>query len=374
MTTFKLFFSAADIRRITLEVPDWDSFNRELVTMYPEQFHLELCVRYKDDEGDMITVTTQKEWAAMLEALHGATPVKLYISEGKNSGKYFKDGPAPEPLGVYEVEEGGEKKAVDGSGRTLEFAVPRCLERLIPGGKITPYNLPSWMEGCVEVKRVPGADPTVDLDINVCTLFEQLHKQALSMFSPEAEPQLLRRAKEFLQAMIDLVPNHPLANYNLACAHSLLGELQEGVASLKRAIEGGYSNLKHMLEDSDLKNLHNLPEFKVLVDLLRGKQEKEPEKPVEPEVKLEEPKKEEPVKVEPEVKLEEPKQEEPKKEEPVKVEPEVKLEEPKEKKRWEKQLQTLAGMGFTNADVNEALLTEYKGDMMKVINALLFAH
>jgi len=347
-----------------LPVADWDSFNRELVSLYPEQFHLELSVRYKDDEGDLITVTSQKEWATMLETLQGISPIKLFISEGKNAGKYFKDGPDPETLGVYAVEkESGEKQPAE--GKTLEFAVPRCLERLIPGGKITPYNLPSWLEGCVELKRVPGADPVVDMDIDVCTLFEQLHKQALAMFSPEAEPQLLTRAKDFLQAMLDLVPDHPLANYNLACAHSLLGEVQEGVESLKKAINGGYSNLKHMVEDADLANLRKLPEFGALVDMLRKKEE-EPEKPAEPETKVEEP-----------VKVEEPKKEEvkvveePKKEE-VKVE-EVKVEKPRAPSKWDNQLQTLAGMGFANTDVNEALLTEFKGDMMKVINALLFS-
>jgi outer membrane biosynthesis protein TonB len=183
------------------------------------------------------------------------------------------------------------------------------------------------------------------------------------MFSPEAEPQLLKRAKDFLQAMIDLVPNHPLANYNLACAHSLLGELQEGVDSLKRAIEGGYSNLKHMLEDADLENLRKLPEFGALADMLKRK-EKEPEKPAEPE----------PVKEEVKVEVTVEKAEEPKKEE-VKVEVTVeKVEEPKRvPSKWENQLQTLAGMGFTNTDVNEVLLAEFKGDMMKVINALLFS-
>jgi len=366
MTTFKLFFNGnADIRRITLDVPDWDSFNRELVQVYPTQYHPELSVRYKDEEGDMITLTSQKEWVAMMET-QGSGPIRLYIAEGKHNGQYFKDGPAPEPLGVYEKEEGGDKKPVEENEKSkgLEFTVPKCLERLLPGGKITPYNLPSWLEGCVELKRVPGADPTVDLDIDVCSLFESLHRQALALLTPEAEPQLLRRAKDFLQSMVDMIPNHPLANYNLACAHSLLGELQEGVQALKRAIEGGYSNLKHMVEDTDLNNLHSLPDFQALVDLLKGTSKEECKKE---EPKTEEPKKEEP-------KVEEPKKEEPKVEEPKKEEP--KVEEPKKEARviasqFEEQQKALAAMGFTNRDVNEVFLCEFKGDLMKVINALL---
>jgi len=259
----------------------------------------------------------------------------------------------------------------------LEFEVPKCLERLLPGGKLTPYNLPSWLQGCVEVKRIPGdRPPTVDLDIDLCTLFESLHKQALSMIGPDVEPQLLRRAKDFLQSMIDLAPQNPLAHYNLACAEALLGELNEAVASLKRAIESGYSNLQHMLQDTDLTALRNLPDFQALVDLLRQKEQqpakeeaapKEEAKPVAepvPEVKIvkEEEKKAEPEPVE--VKKEE---------EEKKAEPEESEEKKAERKRWASQLEALAAMGFTNTEVNVLLLKECKGDIVKVVNAILFA-
>jgi len=375
MTTFKLFFGDEDIRRVTLAVPDWDSFNRELVTLYPQQFHPELRVTYKDEEGDLITISTEKEWQLMLETSQESVK-KLYIAEGKHAGKYFKDGPPAAAVGAY-TEEQGEKKPVEEEEviKKLEFAVPRCLERLLPGGKLTPYNLPSWLQGCVEVKRVPGVDPTVDLDVNVGSLFDSLHKQALELIRPDAEPQLLRRAKEFLQSMIDLAPQNPLPHYNLACAEALLGEVTESIASLKTAIEVGYSNLSHMIQDTDLNILHNLPEFQDLVEMLR--QKVQPKK--EEEKKEEEPKAEEV----PEVKEE--KQAEPEvtivKEEPVPEVKEVKEEEKKEEKkeeqkppsRWATQLEALAAMGFENAEVNEALLKEYKGDIVKVVNSLLFA-
>lgn len=371
MTTFKLFFNDQDIRRITLDVADWDTFTEELVKLYPTQFHPELKVQYKDEEGDLITISTQKEWSFMLESI--PEPVKkLYISEGKNSGQYFKDGPPPAPLGVYAVEE-GEKKPLEENEeiKKLEFAVPRCLERLLPGGKITPYNIPSWLQGCVEVKRLPGDEPVVDLDIDVCTLFESLHKQALALITPESDPQLLKRAKDFLQSMIELAPQHPLAHYNLACVEALLGEVKEAVGSLKQAVAGGYSNLSHMLADTDLTSLRGLPEFQDLVERLRQtlSPEKEEEKKEEqvPEPVKEEPKVEE--------KAPEPVVEEPKKEE-VKEEPKVE-EKVAEKKveipsRWATQLEALSGMGFTNTDVNIVLLDDHKGDLVKVVNAILF--
>jgi len=310
-----------------------------------------------------------------MESSQGESVKKLYIAEGKNVGQYFKDGPPAVAVAAYTEEgEKGEKKEVEEElVKKLEFEVPKCLERLLPGGKVTPYNLPSWLQGCVEIKRIPGArPPTVDLDIDICTLFDSLHKQALSMIGPDVEPQILRRAKDFLQSMIDLAPQNPLAHYNLACAEALLGELNEAVASLKRAIESGYSNLQHMIQDTDLTAVRNLPEFQALVDLLQQKEQPEEEE------KAEEVKEPEPV---PEVKIvkEEEKKEEVKEPEPVpevkeeKQEEEVLSEEKKaERQRWASQLEALAAMGFTNTDINLLLLNESKGDVVKVVNALLF--
>ena len=87
-----------------------------------------------------------------------------------------------------------------------------------------------------QVKRLPGEDLIVDLDIDVFTLFNNLHKQALEMITPESDPQLLKRAKDLLQSMIDIAPQNPLPRYNLACAEALLGEAKEAVESLKLAI------------------------------------------------------------------------------------------------------------------------------------------
>jgi len=43
--------------------------------------------------------------------------------------------------------------------------------------------------------------------------------------------------------------------YNLACAESLLGNIPEAISCLEKAIDLGYSNISHMLNDSDLDNI-----------------------------------------------------------------------------------------------------------------------
>jgi len=271
------------------------------------------------------------------------------------------------------------------------------LERLFPGGRILPTNIPSWLERCIEVKRVAAPVPTLDLDIDVCELFDALHEEAVSRIGPEKGRGAMEKAKEFLASMLDIVPTHPLAHYNLACVHSLLGDVKEGVESLKRAIQGGYSNLKHMIEDTDLANLRNTchQEFQELVDMVHSARPEDGEKKEEKKEKSGEEEFEEmddcnddfvvlgQEEEKAEVKEEEPMQVEVKVTEPevqpvevkvVEAQPQEVVEEKKERPvstRWAKQQEALAHMGFTNTDVNEVILNDFQGDLVKVVNALL---
>jgi len=65
--------------------------------------------------------------------------------------------------------------------------------------------------------------------------------------------------------MLEIKPNHMIALYNLACAESLLGNENEAIATLDRAIDAGYTDLSHMLNDSDFDNIKNSDGFRNLV-------------------------------------------------------------------------------------------------------------
>jgi len=68
--------------------------------------------------------------------------------------------------------------------------------------------------------------------------------------------------------MLQLQPNHVITLYNLACAESLLKNVNEALQALEKAIENGFSDLEHMLNDTDLVNLRNYPGFDVLIQKL----------------------------------------------------------------------------------------------------------
>jgi tetratricopeptide (TPR) repeat protein len=58
-----------------------------------------------------------------------------------------------------------------------------------------------------------------------------------------------------------LLPDEALVHYNLACSHSLLKNLDEGIAALRRAVELGYHEIRWMRKDADLANLREDPRY-----------------------------------------------------------------------------------------------------------------
>ncbi len=79
---------------------------------------------------------------------------------------------------------------------------------------------------------------------------------------------------EIDQRLVELMPDEPLAWYNLACSYALLKRKDEAFNSLERSIELGYKNLSWLSQDTDLSSLHKDPRFtniiKKLFSQLRG--------------------------------------------------------------------------------------------------------
>jgi tetratricopeptide (TPR) repeat protein len=60
--------------------------------------------------------------------------------------------------------------------------------------------------------------------------------------------------------------------YNIACCESLLGNADSALAYLAQAISHGFRNVQHMEQDEDLKALHGLDAFDVMVSELKTQQ------------------------------------------------------------------------------------------------------
>ncbi|MBM3977095.1 MAG: hypothetical protein FJ299_08910 [Planctomycetes bacterium] len=83
----------------------------------------------------------------------------------------------------------------------------------------------------------------------------------------------LRRFEEGLdvdRALARLCPEDPLVHYNLACSLALLERRDEAFGALERAVELGYAEPQHLLDDPDLTSLRSDPRFQQLVERLRA--------------------------------------------------------------------------------------------------------
>lgn len=62
----------------------------------------------------------------------------------------------------------------------------------------------------------------------------------------------------------ELLPSDPTVHYNLACSYSLLNQISEASTTLRKAVDLGYRDFKHLEEDPDLANLRAHPDFRTL--------------------------------------------------------------------------------------------------------------
>ncbi len=69
--------------------------------------------------------------------------------------------------------------------------------------------------------------------------------------------------------LVVLRPRDPIAYYNLACSHSRLKQTTRAFTALKRAIELGYRDPKHMQIDADLENCRKDPRWRDLLGVMK---------------------------------------------------------------------------------------------------------
>src|SRR5207247_1092147 len=71
------------------------------------------------------------------------------------------------------------------------------------------------------------------------------------------------------QQLSRLEPGNPLVFYNLACSHSLNGELDRAAVALEKALRLGYRDFKWLAKDPDLRRLRKHPLYGPIEDKIR---------------------------------------------------------------------------------------------------------
>lgn len=84
--------------------------------------------------------------------------------------------------------------------------------------------------------------------------------------------------------LVKIYPTEPVFQYNLACSHSLLGQVDLAFRSLRKAIKLGYRNLEYLETDEDLRAVHEDERFARLVKTMIKAIEQDSEKSTTPEL------------------------------------------------------------------------------------------
>eukprot|EP01124_Arcella_intermedia_P030591 TRINITY_DN6726_c0_g1_i1.p1 TRINITY_DN6726_c0_g1~~TRINITY_DN6726_c0_g1_i1.p1 ORF type:complete len:312 (+),score=67.93 TRINITY_DN6726_c0_g1_i1:95-1030(+) len=193
---FKITFSEDNIRRFgTASDISYKHFIGLLENLYGGLglWRPSCSLRYRDEDGDFVIVGSQLEWEEMVSLLGKGKVIRLTVAAAERSS---------------------------GCGRA-QGAHP-C-----PGFAFLPSGMPGRF------------------------LYHTLHREGIQALDRKDFPA----ARSLFATLTALKPSDPISHYNLACADSLLGNVEGAASALVRSIEVGYNNLQHLLSDPDLENL-----------------------------------------------------------------------------------------------------------------------
>jgi hypothetical protein len=394
----------SQIRRISFGVanPSWKEFNIALQetlgtkTINDEEEGSQncLCIYYLDEEGDKVLVDSELEWKEALIVLNSQIIKKIFVEENlsinnnkKNKNRKVDRPPrrknssssssrrqlssASEREDIRSVEQnsnGGESKPKEevisnrGESKTKEEEVVTSISSIISFPfsnedindleQIFP-RIQSLLLSCPELYAIiptllgsfkiqGGEDDDAEMNIDLNEICSKVNSVGVKLLDDKKTVQ----GRELFRLAHILQPEQHLFLYNLACAESILGNIDGAFENLEEAVDCGFLDAKHLEKDPDFENISKLPQFVKIVDSLKKKNnnnnkittEKENESSLQVELEAA------PF---------------------VSSQPIV-----QEKSKHEEALEILKGMGFVDREMNEALLEAY-GDLTLVLNHLL---
>jgi serine/threonine protein kinase/tetratricopeptide (TPR) repeat protein len=76
------------------------------------------------------------------------------------------------------------------------------------------------------------------------------------------------KATEYARRALTINPDDPLLLYNISCMYALLGNPNEALSCLEKAVDKGYGQKDWVEHDSDLDSLRELPRFKTILEAM----------------------------------------------------------------------------------------------------------
>jgi len=216
-----------------------------------------------DSDGDKIAVSSQIEFEELISQLSDETVLKVYV-ESEEEKKCIND--------EEEKEDVVEEKCHEEEKRNFIHDIENVFR-----------GIPQMTENFVEDQKNNWRKTN--------QMFWGLHSVALT-YLDSFDKNVVQKGKDLLLKMLEMVPNHMVTLYNLACAESLLGNVKEAIHTLDKAVNAGYRDLTHMINDHDFENIKNTEGFKQIVEKLKRiinpvESEEVPQEPKNVELKKE---------------------------------------------------------------------------------------
>jgi tetratricopeptide (TPR) repeat protein len=165
---------------------------------------------------------------------------------------------------AYEIEKLGGKEAIPTLRRIVlidrsygvKLMAAQCLARLKD-----PFGirfLEKVKEGIEKLRESPEITAAIYMDQGIQYL--KLKKYAKSI--------------EQFKKVLKIQPDNDTAYYNMACAYSLWGKIDDAIECLKKSVERGFTDVVYMESDGDLDNIRNDTRYLEIVEKMKQKARK----------------------------------------------------------------------------------------------------
>lgn len=110
--------------------------------------------------------------------------------------------------------------------------------------------------------------PNNDIDFEI-RFYENILREApdfietmMALADLYTKKGMYREGLELDERLSRLRPEDPVIFYNLACSYSLLNDQHAALNAIRRAIDLGYDDFDHLIQDADLANLMTDAQFR----------------------------------------------------------------------------------------------------------------
>jgi len=214
-------------------------------------------VKWLDEDGDAITMSSQVEWSEALSSFK-SSPFKLFVycQESANTPMHQEEEGVKHSVltSEYFYSSGQDATTVERKS-CLQNMVPEIVSQLMVDGE-----LPLW---AAEAVRASPSNADTLLDVNISKLANVLHQRAWKLLNDSKAND--EEAARLLRFCIALTPDDSVAYFNLACAYSRLYRIQEALETLQESVRlsgDEDKELENIKKDDDLQNLRESELFK----------------------------------------------------------------------------------------------------------------